>query len=94
MAQRSRKKGLFGVPDDPGLRTIPIEEYRKRFDTLVRSEQVHENFVVELSHQQDELWYERFYEESLALGDLALEANNYLSNRYISPKFVYFEEQG
>lgn len=80
MANRSRKKGLFGVPVDSGLRTRSIEEYRGQLDALVQSGQVDENFVVELSRQQDELWNERFYEDSLAMGDLALKANAHLSN--------------
>src|SRR5205085_9724109 len=71
---------LFGLPVYPYVRSTPVEEYRRRYNNLVQTGQMNEQFFYEIAKQQKVLCDEKFYRESVEAADLAIEALVHLSD--------------
>jgi tetratricopeptide (TPR) repeat protein len=78
----SRDIGLMGIPVHFKLRTTSMEENRQRYEYLVQIGQVNEQFIYELAKQQKVLCNERFYQDSVEVADLLIEALSYLSDPF------------
>ncbi|MDQ6662160.1 MAG: hypothetical protein M3Z24_14495 [Chloroflexota bacterium] len=78
----------FGIPTYAEHRFMPVEEYWQRYSTLTQAKQVDEQFITELSNHQEVLWNETFYQESLEIGNILIEAIAHLSDAIKKAKWL------
>ena len=74
------RETIFGSHPQGRHRLTPLDSYQKKLATLIKEKQVNNDFLNELEKHWFILFQETFYEESLSIVELALEATNYLSS--------------